>query len=307
MRAVWSFWAKPFKARHGSIWMSTKHYFLSWILSVETAKQHYPETFLYTDDEGASILIDGLGLDFLHVSRELNILDEHDPEWPSLGKLFVYRLQTAPFVHIDSDVFLWKPLPPEVASAPVFAQNPEFFSVGYSDCYLPDKFEAVVKGDGTSWLPEEWKWYKHTLGNIQKAVGCGILGGNYIDFINYYADTAIKLIDNSINKNCIDNLKNKRTHMMLIEQYLLSACIEYHKNHIKSPYRDVYIQYLFDSPAESYDKAVQKGFTHLMGNSKSNKFVAERLEARVKRDHPTHYDRCVSFIRSKLISEENSS
>jgi len=122
------------------------------------------------DDEGARILIDGLGLDFLHVSRELNILDKYDPAWPALGKLFAYKLQTAPFVHIDSDVFLWKPLPPEVTSAPVCAQNPEFFAIGYSDCYLLDEFEAVMKGDGTSWLPEEWKWYRHTLGNIQKGI-----------------------------------------------------------------------------------------------------------------------------------------
>jgi hypothetical protein len=79
---------------------------------------------LVTDDAGARMLVDGLGLQFTRVSTELNALAKHDPDWWNLGKIHAYHLQMEPFVHIDSDVFLWKRLPPRLEHADVFAQNP---------------------------------------------------------------------------------------------------------------------------------------------------------------------------------------
>src|ERR1017187_9186373 len=111
MRAVWSFWSKPFLAGHGSVWAEPRQHWLSWILSLETAKCHLPETALYTDQVGADLLVDKLGLKFAEVSTVLDVLADEDPRWWALGKLRTYALQTTPFVHIDSDVFLWKPLP----------------------------------------------------------------------------------------------------------------------------------------------------------------------------------------------------
>ena len=53
MRAVWSFWSKPFKERRQGYWTSTKHHLMAWVVSVETARKHYTKTSLFTDDEGA--------------------------------------------------------------------------------------------------------------------------------------------------------------------------------------------------------------------------------------------------------------
>src|ERR1039458_675758 len=72
MRAVWSFWSKPYKAHREGIWASQKHHLLSWVLSVATASVHYPDTELYTDDWGAWLLVDQLGLVFGKVSTDLN-------------------------------------------------------------------------------------------------------------------------------------------------------------------------------------------------------------------------------------------
>jgi len=71
------------------------------------------------------MLVDGIGLEFDRVSTSLNALDAHDPGWWALGKLYTYRAQREPFVHLDNDVFLWRPLPERLASAPLLAQNPE--------------------------------------------------------------------------------------------------------------------------------------------------------------------------------------
>src|SRR3954471_15845202 len=104
MRAVWSFWTKPWREHAGHDWPSEKHHLLAWILSFETARSHYPQTTLVTDDAGAEMLVDGLGLPFESVSTELNSLVQYDAALWMAGKLCAYRAQTEPFVHLDTDV-----------------------------------------------------------------------------------------------------------------------------------------------------------------------------------------------------------
>src|SRR4051812_37750639 len=105
MKAVWSFWTKPYYAGRRASWYSELHHWLSWGLSVYTSRQHYPETCLVTDDEGARILVDGLQLPFEHVSTALNEMADQNPDWWALGKFEAYRQQQTPFVHLDADVF----------------------------------------------------------------------------------------------------------------------------------------------------------------------------------------------------------
>ena len=105
MKAIWSFWSKPFLAQRKATWSSEKHHLLAWVLSLETAKQHYTETSLCTDDARARLLVEELGLSFTQVSTALNSLAHLNPEWWALGKLYAYHQQNEPFVHIDNDVF----------------------------------------------------------------------------------------------------------------------------------------------------------------------------------------------------------
>jgi hypothetical protein len=111
MNAVWSFWSKPFLKSQKSMWCSEKQHLLSWILSVQQARKFFGKTVLFTDDYGAKMLVDGLQLDFDVVSTALNTLNDHDPKWWALGKIYTYGSQNDPFIHIDNDVFLWKRLP----------------------------------------------------------------------------------------------------------------------------------------------------------------------------------------------------
>jgi len=61
------------------------------VLALESARRHYSETYLYTDDAVAQLLIDRLGLEFAHVSTDLNALADADPGWWALGKLYAYQ------------------------------------------------------------------------------------------------------------------------------------------------------------------------------------------------------------------------
>lgn len=262
---------------------------------METARRHYPRTTLFTDSAGARMLVEGMGLEFTHVSTDLDSLDKYDPEWWTLGKIYTYRAQHSPFVHIDNDVFLWNRLPPRMENAPLFAQNPEPFVVGESAWYMPQKFESLLLAKECGWLPREWLWYRLTSGAQQKGINCGVFGGQRLDFIQYYADLAIRTIDHPPNEMCAA-LDAKVRHTVSLEQYVLSACVEFHRANAGSGYEGVEIEYLFESLSDAYHRGDDVGFTHLLGDLKSSADAAERIERKVRHLYPRQYERCLRYL-----------
>jgi hypothetical protein len=279
MNAVWSFWSVPWRSGQGWMWCSRKCFLLSWVLSLETCRKHYHDVALYTDSQGAHLLVDQLGLQFKRVFVTLDTLKDEDPRWWILGKLHTYRVQREPFFHVDYDVYLWKPLPSRLVDAPVFAQNPEDES-----WYAPDECETLIESAGDSALPIEWKWHRDR-GSVRKAANCGIVGGNDISFLHHYATQALELLRSPRNRTALAKLKDARRHNPLFEQYFLCACADYH---------GVRVKYLFESFEEASvsSRSMELGYTHLLGNAKSNPEIVQRLEARVATDFPLLYERC---------------
>ena len=290
MRAVWSFWHEPFAAHREGAWGTVTNHLLAWALSVRTARRHYPDTVLVTDDAGAELLVDGLGLDFGEVSLSLDGLRGCDPSWWSMGKLVAVAEQREPFVHLDADVFLWKPLPAELAAAPVFTQNPEPFAEATS-WYDPESFEAVLGGRPDTWLPPEWAWHR-TPGARPRGECCGIVGGTRLDFLHHWAAAGLRVVREPGNQQPLA-LLHRPPLTITVEQYLLSACVEHHRDRPGSPYRDVGMAYLFESwaAAGSARRAAQAGFTHLIADTKRDPANARRLDRRVRRDLPELWER----------------
>jgi hypothetical protein len=292
LQAVWSFWSKPYLSGREQSWAHDWYHWLAWGLSVHTASQHYPDTRLVTDTAGARVLVDLLGLPFRAVSTALDRLEDADPGWWALGKLEAYRLQERPFVHVDTDVFLWNRLPQELEQADLFAQNPEPIVAG-ATCYEPEVLERMLGASGDIWLAEEWRWYRQTPGPW-RAECCGIFGGRHTEFIHHYASQACRLLEDPANAAALDAMTDKHAHMILSEQYLLTACVEYHRSHPSSRFHGVGLRYLFDDIARVYHDgaAQQAGFTHLASGTKRNARVCRDLEARVRTDLPAYYQRC---------------
>jgi len=259
------------------------------VLSLETAKKHYPHTALYTDDAGAKLLVDKVGLKFEHVFTTLNELDNHDPNWWAFGKMYTYRLQSAPFVHIDSDVFLWRPLPARMESADLLFQNPEHVPLAHS-YYRPENFSFAIQSV-KGWIPEELDCYM-PVGGIRKASCCGIVGGNRCDFIEYYADLGIRIMEHPDNKQAWRLLRDRRAVSLIFEQYLLAACVEYHSRKAGSRFANLDVACLFDSIGDAFAKAAQTGYTHFAA-AKRDPASLDRLEQRIRRDYPEYYERCL--------------
>ena len=138
------------------------------------------------------MLVDSLGLPFSEVSTCLDGLRGRDPGWWMLGKLVAYQMQTVPFVHLDSDVFLWQRLPGHIEAAPVLAQHPEIHTPDQG-VYHPGEVEQAFAETGGI-LPVEWRWARARSDGLT-AENCGIVGGCDIGFMHHFAETALDLIE----------------------------------------------------------------------------------------------------------------
>ena len=298
MRAVWSFWSKAFKAYIGRIWREPQHHLLAWGLSLRLARQHFSETQLVTDTAGKAMLVDELDLEFDHVSTDLDRLSDADPGWWALGKLVAYSLQDRPFLHLDTDVFLWKALPPALTSAPVFAQCPELHPLENAWCG-PGHIEWLFDRHGLR-LPVEWQWASSRHTQFFREENCGILGANRVDFIRYYAQTALDLVFDPAHRVAWAELPDKGGFNMILEQFLLAACLDYHRIDPQSAYRGVTVRHLFPSWSEAHNPnaAARAGYTHLLGDAKTNPWVVARLERRVTQMDPAFVQHCRRVAQS---------
>jgi hypothetical protein len=291
MRAVWSFWSKPYLAGTGGAWPSPLHHLLAWGLSVRLGRAHYPQTSLVTDSFGAALLVDGLGLPFGSVSTALDCLDDADPALWMAGKLVTYGLQDAPFVHLDTDVFLWRALPAWLVAAPVFAQHLDEFGVT-ADCG-PRVIESAFGAAGLA-LPVEWQWFRSLFALRYVEANLGIFGGTDIAFIRYYAALALDLALNPAHAAAWASIERRFYMNPTVEQFVFTACAQYHRFAPTSPYRGLHARYLFPTGAQAYDAehARRVGYTHLLGPAKQHPVASARLLARMRSEDPGFYARC---------------
>lgn len=281
--AVWSLWTRP--TRTG--WPNWRDHLLSWALSVETARPHFARTRLVTDTPGAELLTEKLGLAFDAVTTELDALAEADPDLWALGKLHAYAAQTAPFLHIDADVYLWTP--PVAGTLPgVFAAYPETRPWG-DGVYRSASLLADLRRHH-AWIPPELD-AQFPFGGIMRSENCALVGGSRPDFLAHYAAQAIRLVDDPTNQPVWARRRSAMADMVIFEQQMLAACIDYHRGRPGSRFADLSTGYMFPTEAEAFRRGGEAGFTHLISGAKHDPAVRARLAARVARAFPALFAR----------------
>src|ERR1700753_287037 len=125
MRVVQSLWSAnqpdPFRFKAG--WFAPEYHLMAWALSCLQLRQFYDDVVLYTDSQGARVLIDQLQLPYTEVVCDLDKINSYHPELWAAGKIYTYRQQQAPFIHVDGDVFIWKAFDEALLNADLIAQN----------------------------------------------------------------------------------------------------------------------------------------------------------------------------------------
>jgi hypothetical protein len=183
----------------------------------------------------------------------------------------------------------------------VIVQNPEDFKVG-GGWYQPVPMEAALRAVGGS-LPEEWT--ASTSRRVGTALCSGILGGSWVDFISHYADLGIRSMERPAHRTASSD-EQKVEHSVLVQQYLLAACTEFHAARPGSPFHGIEPRCLFPTADASRDPEAARrvGYTHLIGAAKAEPALARRLEARVERDYPQHYERLLRLTPRVAAGED---
>ena len=290
--AVWSFWSLPYDNLHKRRWLDDEFHLLSWSLSVMCAAEHFDELRLVTDTDGARLLVDRLELPFTAVSTTLDGLPAGSHRWWVLGKLRAYLEQELPFLHIDSDVYVWKALPGPHQSADVIAQHPEPAPPNDTTYYKPLQLHETFTRTG-GLLPECIGRYMSNGG--QTAFNVGVFGGHNLNVIHRYAHQATELITSSANDAAWQALGDPFAWSVFVEQYLLAAVCADMRGRQGG---DIDIKFVFPSQEmafrETYARSV--GYTHLIASLKRSQHLKRAVANRLRARYPDVHERvrCVA-------------
>ena len=217
MRIIQSFWSKPYfaeKRKGGCIggWSHPLFFYMSWALSCLSLRKFYTDVELYTDEAGKRLLIDTLRLPYTKVHVLLDELNDYDIDLWAIGKMFTYKLQTKPFLHVDGDVYIWKAFPTEVEDASLVAQNLEK--------NYPYNIKFIKEAKSTlAYIPSQV-----IDCNTSNEINAGILGGTDMSFFETYTQIGFDFIHQ--NQKNYKKLKNPGMFNTLYEQYLFYCLCE---------------------------------------------------------------------------------
>jgi len=296
MKIVHSFWSKPtFERgqyrgddRKSGGWLEKKYNYMSWALSCLTFKKHYDFIELVTDSKGKSLLIDTLGLPYDNVVNELDKLNDFHTDLWATAKLFTYKIQDEPFMHVDSDVYIWKRLT-DIEDAPLVAQNEE------TDIPVYKKMWADIV-DNYEYVPD----YMLTDFRQQtKILSCnaGIFGGTDVAFIKEFANESFHFL--SRNRSCYDKITPLAGSVLIYEQYLFS-CLA------RKRMKDV--SYLFPSKGDNYVAISEflgvpgkKFYVHAVGGMKKREQICQNVADQLLLQFPAYYYRIQELLNKHLI------
>jgi hypothetical protein len=248
-------------------------------LSLLYASQHYDVTF-YTTAKMKKIL-NFLPVNIEVFNKKFNYLED---TWVE-SKFYAMSKQTKPFIHIDTDVFLYKEIFNKYKNSPVIIERPEM-GEDFHPHYPPQLSfwnDYVVK--------DHQKWDK----NLNYSFNCGTLGFNDMNLKDDFLKSYYNLKEGFFkNKKIYRTYKKKGSEpCIMLEQYNLASLCK--KSNIKVDFILPYSNRKSQSEA-----AKQIGYTHLSGNVKYDEDIIKRIHQRFKTTFPSQYKKLQNRINKFL-------
>ena len=155
-------------------------------LSACTIRKHFDDFVLITDDIGKE-LAESCQLPYTEIISVGDKFESDSCFWIH-SKIHAYHTIQEPFVHFDTDLFLWDALPKEFLEQEVFAFHPETSLWNKYEEYRDNILEAGVN------LPR----LDRTYWTSRMPVNMAIFGGTNFKAINQYAGFVLEfLADNN--------------------------------------------------------------------------------------------------------------
>jgi hypothetical protein len=234
--------------------INAKQYIELYALSNFLVKKNHPnfQTVFY-GDEGSLKLFSNIQFDNFEIISN-NILKDIPRELWTLGKLCSMLQVNEPFLHIDGDMLLFKPLQNNFLNKDIICFHDEsFFN------HAIDNMQNVL-----GIQPE------HCQGITPISYNCGIFGGQDFKSIHYAINTVLNFVVQ--NKDSITNMikehKLKKNNYyfdlsILVEQVWLFQILKFLEKEIYSVVR-------IDNWYESFEKMTKDtGYLHLLSDKKN--------------------------------------
>jgi len=254
-------------------WLTAEAQFAGWAKSVDHLKRAHAEAVLVTDSLGARILVDKLRIPFTECIVAIDNLPYPPGIWAA-GKVAAYGAMKEPYCSVDSDCFLYKPLPQEWLSAPIGAQNIEDKD-WFRSAYMGE-IAHIEKNFKRNGLPS-------IFGRANWAPCVGEFVVNNMEFNELYFNAAHKFMTN--NRNAWAAIKNQGCYSIIAEQWLAACAAEA---------LNIPITYL--SQTCDKEKLANDGICHLWGEKKTPAVCAKVIQV-VARDYPDTYERIVKLVK----------
>jgi len=295
MKFVQTFWIDEGKngLEDSFGWCSAKYHIMSWALSCLQLNKFHSDVELITDTRGKELLIDQLKLPYKNVRIELDDLDfEADPRLWVMKKMYSYTLHGEPFLNVDGDVYIFKPIPDEILSGDLIAQNIEQDFEYYKELVnlVDNNFEYIPSAIKTLNISSE----------PIKGCNAGVLGGNNFQFFSGY----YHLVQRFVTEN-----KNEINQLTATQMVNFNAIVEQYIFYCLSNDLEIKVNYLFDTV---YDPAFE-GFAnfhylpkntpyiHALGDYKKNGWICDQLANRLRIDYPEYYNIIINLTEPDTI------
>lgn len=265
--ALYSFWSKPYREKNAfktfAEFNTERDFVLSWSTSVKLSKQNFKKVVLVTDSWAWENIFKDLKLPFDEVKLSLDGIKHNTDIW-SVSKAYSVLEMDEPFLHIDSDAYIWKPLSTEFLTKDVLVQDGE---------------GKIDRDQYTLYLGLEWDYQKYLKGtnkyldnsNLKDrdvyAWNCGIVGGTNVEFLHKWASEMIST------SNLYDSIRTQNQYrnsylVVWVEQTLLLLMAEMEGVEV--------------TPILKERNEPQTFYTHLMGSSKRDVVMIDGLNKKHK-------------------------
>lgn len=275
-------------------WPEHSAHLLSWCLSCLQLKKYYGEVELFTDRLGKRILIDHLQLPYSKVHLSLDGLAQFQDQLWALGKILTYSAQTRPFIHVDSDVYLFSRFPGKVENAGLLCQN---FDVNHKEYY--SAFETIDE-HGIQ-LPEVMTSERKTAICLV-ACNAGILGGNDWKFFREYGKIAFRIV--AENEHKLARLHFPRFNIIL-EQYLF-YCLARKRNKKITP---LFAQLNDGAPPVDWVRfntvPHRQKYIHMISGFKRNAELYNKVLLLIRTEYPHYYYRVRKLLEDYCLQGDH--
>lgn len=267
-----SFWSQGFRAGQINIDF--------WKLSLALARKHYKDVHLVTDIKGKELLKQ---LPFKSIRVDLEDLkDINSGKIWSLGKIYTYNkiADEGPFMHLDSDVFLWEKLPEDLLKSQIFAQSldmplySDYNNLIFDRAYDLNFLKIISRGQ----IPQDWQELIISR-KIIPIYNVGILGGQNFNFFKKYSEYSLEMVKD---KRFKELFESEFHHSVYGDAVLANSCCleQLNLSLFNSKNDNLFISTLLKDMQDSDNRSFKK-YTHLL-RAKNNQTVIDSIRMRVK-------------------------